>query len=165
MKPQVSQPSVLFEEVESSFDEVIPTRLEAILRIMKEGAGTAFFDFCKSAESVLLQKIDKMIEQAREAQLIDGKDKMFTIPGSSLTIVLITGRNDMLCNWDRRNNVAAVMYAQGKETWNALYLGFSRTGNLLQAEEKTIKKEDFSQNDWKFVMSLGERIIEKRKNK
>ncbi len=69
----------------------------------------------------------------------------------------------MLRALDRRNNVGAIMYAQGKTVWNVLYLGYTHAGTLYHAEEKTIKFEDFSQSDWKYVVNLGERILEKKR--
>lgn len=69
----------------------------------------------------------------------------------------------MLRSWDRKNNVAAIMYSQGKTSWEALYLSYSLSGMLIQAEEKSILYEDFSHTDWKYVVNLGERILERKK--
>ena len=55
------------------------------------------------------------------------------------------------------------MYTQGKTVWNVLYLGYTHAVTLYHAEEKTIKFEDFSQSDWKYVVNLGERILEKKR--
>ncbi len=154
---------VQLEEVESSFDGNLPFTIREILGKLKENSQNTFFEFCKSAEPQLLMGTSSLIEQARQAQNADSKDKMFTIPGINLTVVLMAGKGDMLRAWDRRNNVAAIMYAQGKLSWNVLYLGYSHTGTLYHAEEKIIKQEDFSQSDWKYVVNLGERILEKKR--
>ena len=152
-----------FEELESTLEGFLPKRLHEILDKLEEKSGKGFFDFCKTAENELLKTTASLIEQARQAQKFDDKDKMFTIPGFDLTVVLITGRSDMLRSWDRRNNVAAIMHNQGKTSWEVLYLDYSPSGTLIQAEEKTIRVEDFSHTDWKYVVNLGERILERRK--
>ena len=152
-----------FEELESSLEDSLPKRLRDILGKLEEKGENVFFDFCKTAEESLLKATSALIEQARQAQLSDNKDKMFTIPGFDLTVVLITGRSDMLRSWDRKNNVAAIMYSQGKTSWEALYLSYSLSGMLIQAEEKSILYEDFSHTDWKYVVNLGERILERKK--
>jgi hypothetical protein len=152
-----------FEELESSLDGSLPKRLRDILGKLEEKGENIFFDFCKTAEQDLLKTTSSLIEQARQAQLFDNKDKMFTIPGFDLTVVLITGRSDMLRSWDRKNNVAAIMYSQGKTSWEVLYLSYTSSGTLIQAEEQSVLFEDFSHTDWKYVVNLGERMLERKK--
>jgi hypothetical protein len=55
------------------------------------------------------------------------------------------------------------MYTHGQKAWNVLYLGYSANGSLYHAEEKTLKYEEFSQADWKYVVNLGEKILEKKR--
>jgi len=163
--PVVSEEKELIhlEELESSLDGSLPNHLRDILGKLEEKGENVFFDFCKTAEEGLLKTTASLIEQARQAQQSDNKDKMFTIPGFDLTVVLITGRSDMLCSWDRKNNVAAIMYSQGKTSWEVLYLSYAPSGTLIQAEERSICFEDFSHTDWKYVLNLGERILERKK--
>ncbi|HAF85584.1 MAG TPA: hypothetical protein DCG32_04305, partial [Sphaerochaeta sp.] len=136
-----------------------------ILEKLEQKGENVFFDFCKTAEEGLLMTTSSLIEQARQAQLSDNKDKMFTIPGFDLTVVLITGRSDMLRSWDRKNNIAAIMYSQGKTRWEVLYLSYTPSGMLIHAEEQSICYEDFSHTDWKFVVNLGERILDRKKGR
>ena len=152
-----------FEELESSLEGSLPKLLRDILGKLEEKEDNGFFDFCKTAEEDLLKTTSSLIEQARQAQLFDSKDKMFTIPGFDLTVVLITGRSDMLRSWDRKNNVAAIMHNQGKTSWSVLYLSYTPSGTLIQAEEKSIRHEDFSPTDWKYVVNIAERILERKK--
>ncbi|MDD3057242.1 MAG: hypothetical protein PHO72_02930, partial [Sphaerochaeta sp.] len=166
-QPEASAPSIPAPmqvlEMESSLEGNLPSTIREILGKLKEKEENTFFDFCKTADPQVLMGTASLIEQARQIQQSDGKDKMFTIPGINLTVVLMAGKGDMLRAWDRKNNVGAIMYTQGQKTWKVLYLGYTASGSLYHAEEKTLKYEDFSQADWKYVVNLGERILEKKR--
>jgi len=71
----------------------------------------------------------------------------------------------MIRDWDRRNNIGAIMYTQGKSKWQVLYLSYNHSGYLTKAEEKTLRQEDFSQSDWKYVMNLAQRILERKRSR
>jgi hypothetical protein len=156
---------VLVQEMETTLEGNLPSTIREILGKLKEKEENIFFDFCKTADSQVLMGTASLIEQARQVQQGDGKDKMFTIPGINLTVVLMAGKGDMLRAWDRKNNVGAIMYTQGQKTWKVLYLGYTPSGGLYHAEEKTLKYEDFSQADWKYVVNLGERILERKRKR
>jgi hypothetical protein len=162
-KESITPPVIQLQEMESSFDGSLPSTIKEILGKLKDNTANVFFEFCKTAESQMLMGTSSLIEQARQAQMADNKDKMFTIPGIDLTVVLMAGKGDMLRAWDRKNNIGAIMYAQGKQVWNALYLGYTPSGSLYHAEEKAIRADEFSSSDWKYVINLGERILERKR--
>ena len=123
-----------------------------------------FKNLCETSDADFLNGVSKLINQARSAQQIDGKDKMFTLPGTDLTVVLCVPNVDTLREMERRNNVAAVMYTQGKNAWHALYITYNVAGVLADAREATLRQSEFSPADWKLVMAMGEKILARRKN-
>jgi len=153
------------EKVTSTVDGNLPSTLKEILERLSPEWETEnpFVSFCKQAEPQLLMGTAGLIEQARQSQLSDKKDKMFTIPGFDITVFLMAEKGDALRAWDRKENIGAIMYMQNKTTWNVLYLGYNVSGKLLQAEEQAIRYEDFSQSDWKYAVNLGDRILEKKR--
>ena len=43
-------------------------------------------------------------------------------------------------------------------------LEYDETGNLLDATEQIVTVKEFSQSDWKYIMNLSHRILERRGN-
>ncbi|MCH3917115.1 MAG: hypothetical protein LKE40_06590 [Spirochaetia bacterium] len=139
-----------------------PDKIAEIFSKLEKAETSKFYGICDAADAVFLAEMARVLEQVRLAQLADGKDKMFTVPDSDLTIVLTTGQDDLLRNWDRKNNVGAVMYSHGCEEWTALTLKYGRSGKLVRAVELGISKDDFQPIDWKFVVSTVERFQERK---
>ena len=127
-------------------------------------AGNEFRRLCETSSADFLNGVSKLINQAKAAQTIDGKDKMFTLPGTELTVVLCVPQVDILREMERRNNVAAIMYTQGKAVWHALYITYNAAGILAEAQEVPLRQSEFSPSDWKLVMAMGEKILARRKN-
>ena len=153
------------ETVASTVGGNLPSTLRDILeRLNPEWESeNPFVSFCEKADPQLLMGTAGLIEQARQSQLSDKKDKMFTIPGYDITVVLMAEKGDVLRAWDRKKHIGAIMYMQNKTIWNVLYLEYNMSGKLLEAEEQVIRYEDFSQADWKYSVNLGDRILEKKR--
>ncbi|MGD6730615.1 MAG: hypothetical protein ACPKMZ_06040, partial [Pleomorphochaeta sp.] len=147
----------IFETEVPSIEEIWPPKVLEIIKFVDK-EDNPFFDICKDDDSELLEGIDYLINKALEKQKIDNKEKMFTIPGYDLTLVLATNHNDKLKLWERRNNLGAVMFSQNKENWNALVLKYNADNNLIDVEEVEITKDSFDPVDWKFVVSTGNRL-------
>ena len=99
---------------------------------------------------------------ARKSWLIDGKDKMFAIPDTNISIALFTESQDPMLGIQRRENIGAVMYASGKDTWNSLELSYDAGGQFIKADFVRIGRSSYSDWEWKIVEKLGMRLIERR---
>ena len=147
----------VFETEIPSIGATWPKRVYEIVKFVDD-EDSSFFDICKNADFELLEGIDHLIDKALAKQKTDNKEKMFTIPGYNLTIVLATDHSDKLKLWERKTTLGAVMYSQSKETWNALILKFAKNDNLSNVEQVELNKNSFEAVDWKFVVSTGNRL-------
>jgi hypothetical protein len=140
----------------------IPSRLRDALVMLKTHEGR-FFTWCKEGDPSLLSASASLIDKALDAQRMDGKDKMFTISPFGLTVILSAGRDDQVSTFDRRANIGAIMYADKKDDWGCVTLEYDREGHLIKASEEEIKRQSYSAGDWKYVSTIGERLLAKRK--
>ena len=108
------------------------------------------------------KEIVRVIELARKSWLIDGKDKMFTIPETNISVAVFLQSQDPMKEIQRRENIGAVMYASSKDNWNSLELSYDAAGKLVRADFNRLSKSSFTDWEWKVVEKLGERIIERR---
>ena len=143
----------------------LPKKIQEILDKIEDVENSTFLQITEEGDMELLQGMASVIDQIRLVQESDGKDKMFNIPNKDMTIVLTIGQDDLLRNWDRKNNIGAIMYTNHKDSWRALTLKYSKSGKLLVAREVEITKDDFEPVDWKFVVSTGQRFLDQKKEK
>ena len=108
------------------------------------------------------KEIVRFIEMARKAWLIDGKDKMFTIPDSNISVAVFSETQDPMLAIQRRENIGAVMYASQKDSWNSLEISYDTSGQFVKADFIRIAKSSFTDWQWKVVEKLGQRLIERR---
>ena len=154
-----SSPSLVALEGKS-----LPLQFEAILEKLNVTKG-AFFDLCKKGDEKLLNASSALIDKALLAQQSDGKEKLFTITQFGLTVILSTGRDDQLSQFDWKANIGAIMYAENKESWTGLILSYAVDKTLKNAYESLIDKKDYSSADWKYCIGLGNRLLERRRGK
>jgi hypothetical protein len=143
----------------------LPKKIQEILDKIEDVENSTFLRITEEGDMELLQGMASVIDQIRLVQVSDGKDKMFNIPNKDMTVVLTIGQDDLLRNWDRKNNIGAIMYTNEKDSWRALTLKYSKSGKLLVAREVEITKDDFEPVDWKFVVSTGQRFLDQKKEK
>ena len=108
------------------------------------------------------KEIIRFIELARKAWLIDGKDKMFTIPDTSISVAVFSETQDPMLNIQRRENIGAVMYASQKDSWNSLEISYDSSGQFVKADYVRISRNSFTDWEWKIVEKLGTRLMERR---
>ncbi|MBK5200367.1 MAG: hypothetical protein JJE21_02415 [Spirochaetaceae bacterium] len=154
---------IKIEEEVTSIESLWPLKIFNIIKMSENLEKSPFFNICKENDLELLEAINHLIEQALEQQVIDGKDKMFTIPNSTLTIILPTGTNDQLKKWQRMNSLGSLMYSNDKESWDILTLNY-KNQELQDIKESSISRDSYSDVDWKFVVTTGSRM-KKNKNK
>ncbi|MFA6774631.1 MAG: hypothetical protein WCR76_00015 [Sphaerochaetaceae bacterium] len=142
--------------------KTVPFRMKEILGMLDRIDGR-FFLMCKEGDARLLSATAGLIDRALEAQRTDGKDKLFTIGQFELTVILSAGRDDQVSLFDRKANIGAILYADKKDSWDCVTLEYGQAGILLKAKEEEIQRKSFSTGDWKYISTIGERLLEKRK--
>ena len=135
--------------------------LDQILRFSpsKTNPVCVYFSNCSVQQK---EEIVKFIEMARRSWLTDGKDKMFAIPDTNISIALFSDSRDPMLEIQRRQNIGAVMYASGKDSWNSLELSYDASGQFIKADFVRIGRSSYSDWEWKIVEKLGMRLIERR---
>ena len=108
------------------------------------------------------KELVRFIELARKAWLIDGKDKVFSIPDTSISVAVFAQTQDPMLSIQRRENIGAVMYASQKDSWNSLELSYDGSGQLAKADYIRISRNSYSDWEWKIVEKLGNRLMERR---
>jgi hypothetical protein len=159
----LSLPSSVDLSRRAELDPSLPPTIGEIIIHLSAIEGSAFAAFVDERDEQLLSETASLIEEAKRAQRLDGRDKMFSVPGLDLTIVVADGQGDAMNAWNRRNSVGAMMCLQKKPYWSMLQLEYDKAGNLSGVDERIISAKEFSTSDWKYVTSLAERILEKRR--
>ena len=108
------------------------------------------------------KELVRFIEMARKAWLIDGKDKVFSIPDTSISVAVFAQTQDPMLIIQRRENIGAVMYASQKDYWNSLEISYDGSGQMVKADYIRISRNTFSDWEWKVVEKLGTRLLERR---
>lgn len=153
----------IIEEEIPTIESLWPSSIIDIVGMSDKLDDSPFFNICKANDVELLNAIDYLIGKALDSQKVDGKDKMFTLPESNLSIVLPTNKNDQLKKWERMNSLGALMYSKDMDIWNALTLTYDESKELKAIREWSLTKDSYSPVDWKFVVTTGSRL--KKKNK
>ncbi len=109
------------------------------------------------------KEISNYIDSAWQACIKDGHDKMFTIPESTISVIIFKASRDPMLQMQRRQNVGALMYLNQKDSWDALELPINENGALLEPTFTTITKRSFTDWQWKIVENIGMRMLERRK--
>lgn len=135
--------------------------LDQILKFSpsKSNPITQYFNNCDIKQK---EEIVRFIEMARKSWLIDGKDKMFTIPDTNISVAVFSETQDPMLGIQRRENIGAVMFASGKDTWNSLELSYDGTGQFAKADYVRIGRSSYTDWEWKIVEKLGTRLLERR---
>lgn len=135
--------------------------LDQILKFSpsKSNPITQYFNNCEIKQK---EEIVRFIEMARKSWLIDGKDKMFTIPDTNISVAVFSETQDPMLGIQRRENIGAVMFASGKDTWNSLELSYDGTGQFAKADYVRIGRSSYTDWEWKIVEKLGTRLLERR---
>ena len=119
-----------------------------------------FGSFIEGEERPVLDYFTTVIRQCWERQCQDGRDKMFSIGDYDMSILLAKSKlYDALRENELMNNAGGVMYAKGKEEWNALILYVNKDFVVESVELRKITRDDFSASNWKIVTVIGEGLI------
>ena len=147
-------------ETEKPAEQPLPL-LEQILSFApsKNNPIAQYLNSCQYEQK---KEIVRFIELARKAWLIDGKDKVFSIPDTGISVAVFAQTQDPMLNIQRRENIGAVMFASQKDSWNSLEISYDGAGQMVKADYIRISRNSFSDWEWKIVEKLGTRLMERR---
>ena len=147
-------------QVKPAEDQALPL-LDQILRCApsKNNPIVQYLTNCPFEQK---KEIVRFIELARKAWLIDGKDKMFSIPDTTISVAVFSETQDPMLNIQRRENIGAVMFASQKDSWNSLELSYDGSGQFVKADYVRISRNSYTDWEWKIVEKLGTRLMERR---
>lgn len=107
-------------------------------------------------------ELEGVMEKALSACRTDGRDKMFAIPDTTISVCIFQLTKDPMLEIQRKENVGALMFADGHDSWNSLELYINDLGSLVRSDYRKITRFSFSDWEWKIVEKLGRRIMDRR---
>ena len=143
-----AEPTPVHEYIQESASHGSDSILDQVLK-----------SFAKS--NPVVQYVEQCTEGQRD-ELADGKDKMFAIPDTTISVCIFRTTRDPMLEIQRRENVGALMFAGGHDTWNSLELYVNELGSLVKCEYRKVTRFSFSDWEWKIVEKLGQRILDRR---
>jgi hypothetical protein len=146
-------PDDLDPDEESS--QTLPEPLATIVSLLPPCACSSYLSEC---DSDIRNSIVRAISTAISSCLRDGKDKMFTIPGTSISIAVIKPSEDPMIQSQRLQSIAAVMACHEAASWTGLFISADEKYNVTGAWVKEIKQDDFSPRQWRTIMINAERM-------
>jgi|BioPla2DNA2_1021312.scaffolds.fasta_scaffold03819_8 hypothetical protein len=158
-----ASPSVIEEVAVQPFELDLPPNLGELFTFLAEKNQWSFNIYLKESMPHVIDSLERMLQQIRDATLEPGQDRMFTIAPLELTIIVLAAKGDPLSAWTRKVNVAALMHANKKRSWRALSIGYDRKKKLVFADDCLIRREDFTPTDWKFVINAANRLRDKKR--
>ena len=166
----MTDPSVPEEEPEIAAPPVVEMkhkRLPGVIGTVAERLGYhgEFVSFAENSETDMLEYLEQVMKTSWEKQMMDGKDKMFSIFDKQLSVIIASSRTvwDNIRKEELLNNAGAVMYSRHAEKWHALVLIFDEGYELQYAEEIEISPSSFSPSNWKICTNIGELLIQRGK--
>ncbi len=155
------EPEEVFVEEEPIVEPEPKTLLDSVLKgFTNENTVTQYVAQLSDEQR---NSLSKLMESALRACIKDGRDKMFTIPNTTISVMVYKASRDPMLQLQRRQNVGAVMYSEHKDSWSSLELAINENGALVKCECNVITKKSFLDWQWKMVENLGKRILERRK--
>ena len=136
--------------------DVLHGILRDIVALLPSNSATA--SYLRECDRIQREKITEALESAVEAWRKDGRDKMFTIPGTSISVGVVTPSEDPMTETQRLQSIAAVMVAKGAHRWTALFLSAEDSGRIIAARLREVSQQDFTQWQWKTVTMLAGRL-------
>ena len=151
-------------EAQAPLAEPEPETLPLLDQILKfsPSRNNPITQYLSACDMQQKKEIVRFIEMARKAWLIDGKDKMFTIPDSNISVAVFSETQDPMLAIQRRENIGAVMYASQNDSWNSLEISYDSAGQFVKADFIRVAKSSFTDWQWKVVEKMGQRLIERR---
>jgi len=135
--------------------QLLPEPLATIVSLLPPCACSSYLSEC---DTDIRNAIVRAISTAISSCLRDGKDKMFTIPGTSISIAVIKPSEDPMIQSQRLQSIAAVMACHDATSWTGLFISADEQYNVTGAWVKEIRKDDFLPRQWRTIMINAERM-------
>ena len=157
-KPEEETEDLQFSQVydqEEDSAPALPQLISSIVSLLPPCACSSYLCECDSERQ---ESIIKAIVTAISSCHKDRKDKMFTIPGTSISIAVVTPSDDPMIKSQRIQSIAAVMVCHEAVEWTGLFITADEKNNINGAWVNEIKKEDFSPWQWRTITMNAERM-------
>lgn len=155
-----AEPTPVHEYIQESASHGSDSILDQVLRsFAKSNPVVQYVEQCSEEQR---DELAGVMEKALAACREDGKDKMFAIPDTTISVCIFRTTRDPMLEIQRRENVGALMFAGGHDTWNSLELYVNELGSLVKCEYRKVTRFSFSDWEWKIVEKLGQRILDRR---
>jgi len=152
----VDETSLVFQELDPEEPvQSLPEPLATIVSLLPSCACSSYLAECDSdRQNAIARAISTAISSCHR----DGKDKMFTIPGTSISIAVVTHSEDPMTKAQRIQSIAAVMVCHEASSWTGLFITADEQYRVTGAWVKEIKKDDFTPWQWRTIMMNAERM-------
>lgn len=155
-----TEPTPVHEYIQESASHGSDSILDQVLKsFAKSNPVVQYVGQCTEGQR---DELAGVMEKALAACREDGKDKMFAIPDTTISVCIFRTTRDPMLEIQRRENVGALMFAGGHDTWNSLELYVNELGSLVKCEYRKVTRFSFSDWEWKIVEKLGQRILDRR---
>lgn len=155
-----AEPTPVHEYIQESASHGSDSILDQVLKsFAKSNPVVQYVEQCTEGQR---DELAGVMEKALAACREDGKDKMFAIPDTTISVCIFRTTRDPMLEIQRRENVGALMFAGGHDTWNSLELYVNELGSLVKCEYRKVTRFSFSDWEWKIVEKLGQRILDRR---
>lgn len=159
-KEPKAEPTPVHEYIQESASHGSDSILDQVLKsFAKSNPVVQYVEQCSEGQR---DELEGVMEKALAACREDGKDKMFAIPDTTISVCIFRTTRDPMLEIQRRENVGALMFAGGHDTWNSLELYVNELGSLVKCEYRKVTRFSFSDWEWKIVEKLGQRILDRR---
>lgn len=149
----------IFEEEEEDEEKNLSLFDHILSLIPQDSQCASYLSSCPLEQR---ERIADAVSNAVRAWSADNRDKMFTIPGGSVTVAVVSASQDPMILMQRLQSVAAVMQANGKASWSGLFLFPDSSGNIESAEVKNVLPSLFTVWQWRTIQLLADRISKKK---
>lgn len=151
-----AEPAPIAFEIKDIVEEekTYPTIIKQLLEKNPQGPLKEFFE---KENGEMIDGFEEAVSTCLSQQLINNKDKIFSIKPYKLSVIVTSGKNiDSLRNSELMNNAGAVMYSQGEKNWNVAILMFDTNGELDELHEIEINEKSFTDYDWRVVKTMAQ---------
>ena len=164
VEPEEEEPKAELTPVHEHIQESVSHGSDSILdQVLKSFAkSNPVVQYVEQCSEGQRDELEGVMEKALAACREDGKDKMFAIPDTTISVCIFRTTRDPMLEIQRRENVGALMFAGGHDTWNSLELYVNELGSLVKCEYRKVTRFSFSDWEWKIVEKLGQRILDRR---
>lgn len=163
-----AEEELVVEEVisqEPLFSDEILADIAMVLERREVTSSHGFLKWYEQADSLTRSNTARLLDQALALHRKDGKDKMFTIGATHITLMLLSNRLDRLGAMNRKNSIGAIMTLEEASSWNVLNLQYNTASGALEyVEEETIEQSSFTASEWKVVMLMVDELKRNKKS-